>query len=370
MDTVKILIVEDELLIAKGLARKLNKLGYHVIDIVSSGFDAIKKVGKIHPDLVLMDIVIKGEIDGIETAAKIYDEYGTPIIYVTAYADESTLERAEATGSYGYILKPFKEREIHAAIRMALQKHKQELKIKESLILSQELDAEKSRLLSMTSHDLKNPLTSIQMSTYILEKYGSKLEEEKKIKHFERIQSSINNMSKLLENISTLSMSNAGKLIFEPVLINLLKFSEALIEQFIVQVDDRYKLEFTTEGNLDDQVMLDERLLSHILVNLLSNAIKYSPIGGVINFDVIRQENQLIFKVKDRGIGLPKEYKSQLFKPFKRGSNVGNIKGTGLGLSIVKQAVDLHQGQITVDSELGEGTTFVVILPLMEVSKP
>lgn len=367
MDAVRILIVEDELLIAKGLARKLKLLGYTVVGIVSSGIAAFEKVAETNPDLVLMDIVIKGDIDGIETAAKIHEKYGNPVIYLTAYADDITLERAENTGSYGYILKPFKEREVHAAIRMALQKYKQEMQVKKSLNLLQDLEAKKTRLLSIASHDLKNPLTSIQMSTDLLSKYESKLDEKKKIKHFQRIQSSINSMNQLLEDVLILSKSSSGKLTFSPQLVNVLKFSQLLIDQLMVQVNDQHKLELRTSGDLETPVMLDEKLLSHILANLLSNAIKYSPDGGVINFDVIRQENQIIFRVQDEGIGFPPEYTQKLFQAFERGSNVGKIQGTGLGLSIVKQAVDLHGGEITVESELGQGTTFTVILPITEV---
>ncbi|MBW3584862.1 MAG: response regulator, partial [Cyanobacteria bacterium 0813] len=117
---INILIVEDELLIAKNLSYKLEKLGYKIADIVSSGADAIQRAGEMEPDLILMDIVIKGDIDGIETAVRINQELDIPIIYTTAYADDETLERAENTGSYGYLVKPFKQRELHATIKIAL----------------------------------------------------------------------------------------------------------------------------------------------------------------------------------------------------------------------------------------------------------
>ncbi|OLP18191.1 hypothetical protein BST81_12935 [Leptolyngbya sp. 'hensonii'] len=139
MHEINVLIVEDELLIAQNLSRKLKRLGYQVLDIVSSGEAALKASAEKKPNLVLMDIVIKGEIDGIETATKIYRNYGIPVIYLTAYADDKTLQRAENTGSYGYVLKPFNERELHATIRMALQKHQQQVEILESLVTAEEL---------------------------------------------------------------------------------------------------------------------------------------------------------------------------------------------------------------------------------------
>ena len=112
------------------------------------------------------------------------------------------------------------------------------------------------------------------------------------------------------------------------------------------------------------KVDLDEKLLRHILSNLLSNAIKYSPKGGNVGFDLVRTQKAVSFRVKDQGIGIPETDKVQLFDSFYRASNVGTISGTGLGLAIVKRAVDSHGGNITVESEVGVGTTFVVSIPL------
>ncbi|MBE9167399.1 EAL domain-containing protein [Pleurocapsales cyanobacterium LEGE 06147] len=134
MSSIKILIVEDELLIAKNLAGKLKKLEYTIVDIVSSGEAALQSVSSCQPDLILMDIAIKGSIDGIETAAQIKTISDVPIIYLTAYADDRTLERAASTSCYGYILKPFRVRELHATIKMALNKHQEQVLVKQSLL--------------------------------------------------------------------------------------------------------------------------------------------------------------------------------------------------------------------------------------------
>ncbi|MGI0480109.1 diguanylate cyclase [Geminocystis sp. CENA526] len=133
MNPVKILIVEDELLIARTLSKKLEKMGYQLTGIVSSGDAALESIRKTPPDLILMDIVIKGDKDGIETAREIDQNYHLPIIYLTAYADDQTLERAEETGCYGYILKPYLEKELHANIKMALKKHEQNKVLKEEI---------------------------------------------------------------------------------------------------------------------------------------------------------------------------------------------------------------------------------------------
>ncbi|MCG5056609.1 MAG: response regulator [Limnoraphis sp. WC205] len=368
MSEVKILIVEDELLIAKGLARKLQNLGYTVVDIVSSGEKALEKVAETQPDLVLMDIVIKGEMDGIETAELLHERFNIPVIYVTAYADDSTLDRAEQTGSYGYLLKPYKERELHATIKLALRKHQAQLEAQKNLENVQFSKEEKSRLLSIASHDLRTPLSAIQMSADLLENYDQKLTTDKKAKHFNRIKSAIKNMNQLLEDVLLLSLAESGKMVFQPVSLNLRQYSSNLADGFQALLTEKHRLEFNYHSDFEGEVMLDEKLLNHILANLLSNAIKYSPDGGTVHFDLIQDSQKVTFRVQDEGIGLPPEYKDKLFQAFERASNVGEIKGTGLGLSIVKQAVDLHGGEITVESEPGTGTTFTVILPWVESS--
>ncbi len=131
--TVKqILVVEDEIIIAEGLQRKLRTMGYDVPVIVSSGEETIKIIKENNPDLVLMDIVIHGEMDGIETAEKIHSLFDIPVVYLTAYADEKTLERARITEPFGYLIKPFKERELQITIEIALYKHEMEQRLKQS----------------------------------------------------------------------------------------------------------------------------------------------------------------------------------------------------------------------------------------------
>ncbi|MCX9013110.1 MAG: response regulator [Candidatus Methanoperedens sp.] len=131
--TVKqILVVEDEIIIAEDIQRKLEKRGYAVPVIVSSGEEAVKKTEENNPDLVLMDIVIHGKMDGIEAAEQIRSRFDIPVVYLTAYADEKTLERAKITEPFGYLIKPFKERELQITIEIALYKHKMEKRLKES----------------------------------------------------------------------------------------------------------------------------------------------------------------------------------------------------------------------------------------------
>lgn len=128
----QILVVEDEIIIAEDIQMKLIKMGYSVPVVVSSGDEAIKKVKENNPDLVLMDIVLYGKMDGIETVEKIRSFSDVPVIYLTAFADQITLDRAKITEPFGYLLKPFKERELLITLEMALYKARMEKKLRES----------------------------------------------------------------------------------------------------------------------------------------------------------------------------------------------------------------------------------------------
>ena len=128
----QILVVEDDVIIVMELRDKLQSLGYAVAGVASYGEEAIAKAGETRPDLVLMDIKLKGEMDGVEAAEEIRERFDIPVICLTAYADENTLQRAKVTEPYGYIIKPFEKRELYSTIETALYKHEMERKLKES----------------------------------------------------------------------------------------------------------------------------------------------------------------------------------------------------------------------------------------------
>lgn len=126
MEKLNIFIVEDESIVAKDIQNNLIKLGYNVLGIANNGNDAIEQIKSLNPDVVLMDIMIKGDLTGIEVAEQLRKFVNVPVIFLTAYADESTLSRAKVTEPYGYILKPFKEIDLHSTIEMAVYKHQKD----------------------------------------------------------------------------------------------------------------------------------------------------------------------------------------------------------------------------------------------------
>lgn len=232
-----------------------------------------------------------------------------------------------------------------------------------------ELSDLKSRFVSMTSHEFRTPLTGILTCTELLETYGQKLTEQKKTEVFARIKMAITNMTRLLDDVLVISKAQVNKLEFNPVMLDLTQFCSEIAEEMQLCAGSKNIINFVSAfPNIVGK--LDESLLRHILTNLLSNAVKYSPKGGMVNFELKSQAGQAVIQVKDQGIGIPQEDQSRLFENFHRARNVNTIPGTGLGLSIVKQAVDLHGGQITFSSEVGAGTNFTVQLPLGVGAEP
>ncbi|WOD39642.1 CBS domain-containing protein [Nodosilinea sp. E11] len=240
-----------------------------------------------------------------------------------------------------------------------------EVDIRKALTREKELSDLKTRFISMASHEFRTPLTTILASAETLERYAHKFTPEKQQTVLKRIQTSVHHMIGLLNDVLTVGKAEAGKLACTLAPIDLHRFCRDLVEEVqFAQVSTASPIEFTATGDRF-QVLADEKLLRHILLNLLSNAVKYSPEHTPVTFAVTCGDGESIFQVSDRGIGIPPADQSRLFGAFHRAENVGNISGTGLGLAIAKRAAEAHQGRISLVSEVGLGTTFTVVLPLV-----
>ncbi|HEY9876720.1 MAG TPA: ATP-binding protein [Candidatus Obscuribacterales bacterium] len=371
MTQTSIMVVEDEIIIGLHISETLTNLGYEVSDIITSGEEAIEQAAEIKPDLILMDIMLSGSINGIKAAKQIRDSLNIPIVYLTAHTDRITLNKAKETQPFGYIVKPFTERELHTTIEMALTRHKAETDVRNALEKEKELNQLKSRFVSMVSHEFRTPLFTILFSAGLIEKYRFQWTEDKKLTHIQRIQAAAQEMTHLLQDVLIIGQAEAGKIEFNPAPLDLKKMCSEIAEEMQFSVGDRHQIIYSySEESSEKLPMLDAKLLRHIISNLLSNAIKYSPEGENIRFEVMCDRETVRFQIQDRGIGIPPEDQKRLFEPFHRATNVSTISGTGLGLTIVKRSVDLHGGQIDVQSEVGVGTTFRVTLPISNQENP
>lgn len=246
------------------------------------------------------------------------------------------------------------------------ERKRAEDEVRRALKKEQELSELKSSFITIASHEFRTPLSTILFSAGLLEKYGHKWSEERKLEHLQRIQVAVTNMTQMLEEVLLIGKAEAAKLELTPSRLNLEQFCRLLVEDIQLSTNNTHQIQFYCPSPLATEVWLDEKLLQHIFRNLLGNAVKYSPEGGTITFELTYTDRTIIFQVKDQGIGIPSVDQAHLFEPFHRGTNVGDIMGTGLGLSIVKSCVDVHQGDINVVSESGAGTTFTVHLPLVQ----
>ncbi len=251
---------------------------------------------------------------------------------------------------------------VYALLYRQMAKRQRAESLQQTLVQEKKMSELKLQLFSMVSHEFRTPLSLILGSAQLLGETLKQQVEPIKLKNLYRIQSSAKMMTQLLSDILTLARADAGNLEYNPETVEIQTFCLNLIEDFQVFSENKRSIHFTQQGSCT-HAYADEKLLYSVLSNLLSNAIKYSPPDSSIDFTLIREVDAIVFLVKDNGIGIAPEDQSQLYDPFSRGRNARELMGTGLGLAVVKRCLDLHQGTISVESQLGVGTTFIVRIP-------
>lgn len=230
-----------------------------------------------------------------------------------------------------------------------------------------ELNATKDKLFSIVSHDLKNPMGAIiNLAEVALERIGSIQIEELK-RYLDVINKSGRRSIDLLNNLLEWSAINSGRISVYPRLIKLNPCVEGVGELLKTQIHNK-NISFSHTVDREFTILADEKLLNTVLRNLISNSIKFTPEKGTIKLSAIKTESDYIISVSDTGIGISNEELGKLFdsKTFFSKNGTNNEKGSGLGLLLCNEFVKMHKGHIRVESELGKGTTFEVILPLTE----
>ncbi|MDZ8050986.1 MAG: ATP-binding protein [Aulosira sp. ZfuVER01] len=252
--------------------------------------------------------------------------------------------------------------ELSVQLAIAIQQAELLAQTQAALVKEKQLNAFKSQIVATVSHEYRTPLTSILAAASTVIKYGRQLDESKQQRLLGIIEQKARSMSKLVDDMLMVNQIELDKTGFKPIPLDLLQFFSDLIEQARETLTEQHELIFNTSGNHKD-FWGDRGLLQQIFVNLISNAIKYSPHGGSVEVYLIGTESAVMFYIKDEGIGIPTADQENLFQSFSRGSNVGTIPGTGLGLAIAKSCVELHGGNITLSSQMGQGTKVTVSLP-------
>lgn len=322
-------------------------------------------------DVVLLDLRLP-DSDGLDTISQFNQAApDIPIIILTMIDDEELALQAMAHGAQDYLVKDQVTTQLlRRTIRYTIERSQilQQLRNSERATLEalekeRELNQLKSYFVSMVSHEFRNPLSALRVMSEMLIRFDGSLTPEKKERYSQQIGATIDQMCQLLDEVILLGKVDTGNFKLELHPINLKELCQELIAA--LQYSDSHQHSITLSDQLDlDFIELDPNLLRHILSNLISNAIKYSPPGSDIRVEVGLIGNHVIFCIRDHGIGIPEAEQHRLFSTFSRCSNVGKIQGTGLGLAIVKRCVDLHGGEITVESKIGKGTEITVSLPM------
>jgi len=403
MPKTRVMLVEDERIVALNLQQRLVKLGYEIAAVAPSGERALQEIARSRPDVVLMDINIEGEIDGIETAARIPPDHQAPVIYLTAYSEEATLERAAATKPYGYLLKPFSERELHATIQMVLERRRADIILRENeqrlaselnertkalraetqqrlaaeaAVRQQELEAQLRRVQKMDAigqltggiaHDFNNLLTVIIGNLDRLGEIVGPASEQAKLAD--------NALKAALRGSELTSrlLAFARRQPLSPQAINL----NTRLPDMIAMLGRTLGETIQIETSLAPDLWIadaDPSQVEDALVNLALNGRDAMPQGGVLSIETrnvtldadytaraieVSPGEYVALSVTDGGSGMTPEAVERAFEPF----FTTKKKGTGLGLSMVYGFAKQSRGHVRIYSELGHGTTVTLYLP-------
>ncbi len=238
-----------------------------------------------------------------------------------------------------------------------------EKKIKVALKKEIELNDLKTKFLSLVSHEFKTPLSGILTSTILLEKYQLSEQQPKRDKHLKTITTKVHYLNNILNDFLSLERLDSDKVNYKCTAFNLSKVINEVVYNANMHLKSGQRINIPE--NTDEYVLFqDEKILELSLTNLINNAIKYSPENTKIDLYVEQNDKNLIFKVRDRGIGIPKNDQKYIFNRYFRAENALNNQGTGIGLNIVKVHLENLGGTISFTSEINQGSEFTIELPI------
>ncbi|MBG8556260.1 sensor histidine kinase [Hymenobacter guriensis] len=291
-------------------------------------------------------------------------------LYVVAYVLDITFKKVAekeliAQRQYVERLNADLEQKVadrtHALLSTLEQLEQRGQELTQALAAEQELGELKSRFVSMASHEFRTPLTAVLTSATLIEKYPASEQQDKRLKHLQRIRASVNHLNDILEEFLSVGRIEEGRIVAHPTDLDLaaLLLETATSVQGMLKNGQRIEQHLACPGS----VRIDASLLRKILVNLLSNAIKYSGENSVVSLQADCRPGLLTLRVQDQGVGISKEDQEHLFERFFRARNAANVPGTGLGLYIIAKYLELMRGTISLQSELNAGTTVTITIP-------
>lgn len=371
-----ILIVDDkqENLIS---LRKFLESNYFEVDVASSGEEALKKVLKKTYALIILDVQMPG-MDGFEVAELIsgYSKtLDTPIIFLSAVNTEKKfITKGYETGGIDYLTKPFdpdilllKVKTFYKLFEQAQEMQEMQETLKKEIEQRKILENKKDEFISIASHELKTPLTSVRGYIQLLERLPDIKNNEKYKSYLAKTSTQLDKLRDLIDDLLDISKIESGKMKFNLQPISI----EKLLENTIENVTQMYPSHhFKQLGKCTATILGDEMRLEQVLLNYLTNAIKYAPNSKEVLVECkLTDNNKIQIGVRDFGIGIPSDKHESIFDKFYRVEESSyKFQGLGMGLYICKEIIARHDGEYGVESELNKGSLFYFRLPLKKVN--
>ncbi|MCP3889253.1 MAG: response regulator [Desulfobulbaceae bacterium] len=368
MESTKIMVVEDNTTVAADCRECLINLGYNVTSIQASGEEAIIKAQTELPDAVLMDIHLRDKMDGIKAAENIYNRFEIPVVFLSAYGDRKLLKRAKKVGSFGYLIKPFEERELYATLEMAIYKAKSEKKHKQMESQIQLLQKMESigTLAGGLAHDFNNLLYMILGNINLAEdnlQYG-----DPAFKNLKKAEKACLRAHELTKKLIT--FSKGGCPVKEKTYI------DELVRDVVIATlqESAIQSEFSIPNDII-QIEIDTNQIKQVVTNIVVNAKEAMNDKGLFkvyydSVDITIEDNLTLtpgkyvkLSFKDQGTGMSKQNLNKIFDPYFSTKEMGAQKAQGLGLAICHSIITRHNGLITVKSEPEKGSAFTIYLP-------
>ena len=357
----KILVIDDEEIVRESCVRILHNQDYQV-KTADNGTMGLELVKEFDPDLVLVDLKMPG-MSGFEVLEEIYAIDATIVtIVITGFATVNSAVEAMKKGTFDFIPKPFEPDELRLVIRRGLDRRNLVL---ETIALRNEKEMLREHFAAIVSHELKSPLAAVQQNLYVLaDDLEEKCSDEQKAKVarlHERISELVNLINTWLRVISV-DINNIQEQFESISLLPIVEHAVETVEGQAVRKDISIALK---QEDQIKPILGDKGTLTEAIVNLLTNSVKYSQIGGKINVTTKQNSDHVSVSVSDNGVGIAKEDINFIFADFYRGKNLPEgERSSGVGLSITKKIIEAHHGSIEVESELGKGSTFTLLLPI------
>lgn len=359
----KILIIDDEEIVLDSCLQILENGEFEILT-AENGTLGLTLLEEFRPDLTFVDLKMPG-ISGFEVLEKIQEIDPTIVtIVITGFATISSAVEAMQRGAFDFLPKPFTPDELRLITRRGLEKRKLVL---ETLALRREKELLREHFAAIVSHELKSPLAAVQQYLYSLSGELSDQMSEDQLRRFERIQSRIDDLMKLIH-----TWLRAITVDIESIRDNFQSTSiSTVISKAVESVEPHaMRKDISIHTTVEDDIYLivgDEVTLVEAVVNIVGNAVKYSPTGSCVEITANNIDNQIVISIRDEGIGITKEDLPFIFEDFYTSTSDQQIeRGSGVGLALTRRILEAHDGTIAVESELGKGSTFELYLPAIK----